>query len=75
MRSAERPNGSEWAVVDHRGTVRVRYRVFGDTTDGTFLGVDSSHAHINIPAGGNAVNWKPARDFARYYGVRASVWF
>ncbi|HLA73961.1 MAG TPA: TonB-dependent receptor, partial [Steroidobacteraceae bacterium] len=32
-------------------------------------------AHINIPAGGNAVNWKPARDFARYYGVRASVWF
>jgi len=32
-------------------------------------------AHINIPAGGNAVNWKPARDFARYYGVRASVSF
>ncbi|HYJ42048.1 MAG TPA: TonB-dependent receptor [Steroidobacteraceae bacterium] len=32
-------------------------------------------AHINIPAGGNAVNWKPARDFARYYGLRASVFF
>jgi iron complex outermembrane receptor protein len=32
-------------------------------------------AHINIPAGGNAVNWKPARDFARYYGLRASFFF
>jgi iron complex outermembrane receptor protein len=32
-------------------------------------------AHINIPAGGNAVNWKPARDYARYYGLRASVSF
>ena len=32
-------------------------------------------AHINIPAGGNAVNWKPARDFSRYYGLRASVYF
>jgi iron complex outermembrane receptor protein len=32
-------------------------------------------AHINLPAGGNAVNWKPARDFARYYGLRASVSF
>jgi iron complex outermembrane receptor protein len=32
-------------------------------------------AHINLPAGGNAVNWKPARDEARYFGVRASVSF
>ena len=32
-------------------------------------------AHINIPAGGNAVNWKPARDNALYYGARASVTF
>ncbi len=32
-------------------------------------------AHINVPAGGNAVNWKPARDFARYYGLRASFFF
>ena len=47
---AERPNASEWDVTGHAGTVRVRYRVFGDTTDGTFLGVDVSHAHINIPA-------------------------
>lgn len=32
-------------------------------------------AHINIPAGGNAVGWKPARDSERYFGVRASVTF
>lgn len=32
-------------------------------------------AHINVPAGGNAVNWKPARDNALYYGMRASVSF
>jgi iron complex outermembrane recepter protein len=32
-------------------------------------------AHINVPAGGGAVNWKPARDFSRYYGLRASFFF
>jgi iron complex outermembrane receptor protein len=32
-------------------------------------------AHINVSPGGNAVNWKPARDFARYYGLRASFYF
>jgi predicted metalloprotease with PDZ domain len=48
--AAERPNASEWAVAAHSGVVRVRYKVFGDATDGTYLGVDPSHAHINIPA-------------------------
>lgn len=32
-------------------------------------------AHINLPPGGNAINWKPARDNSRYAGVRASVTF
>lgn len=32
-------------------------------------------ANINVPAGGNAVNWKPGRDSARYYGLRASFNF
>ena len=36
--------------ADHRGVVRVRYKVFGDQIDGTFLGIDPTHAHINIPA-------------------------
>jgi len=44
------PNPQEWDVSGHAGTVRVTYRVFGDRTDGTYLGVDSTHAHINMPS-------------------------
>jgi iron complex outermembrane receptor protein len=32
-------------------------------------------SHINLPAGGNAINWKPARDSARYVGIKASFTF
>ena len=45
-----RPNPSQWNVTGHGGTVRVTYRIFGDRTDGTYLGIDSTHAHINMPA-------------------------
>jgi predicted metalloprotease with PDZ domain len=45
-----RPNPYEWTVDGHSGTVRVSYRVFGDRVDGTYLAIDSSHAHINMPA-------------------------
>src|SRR5206468_3966968 len=27
-----------------------RYKVYGDLIDGTYLAVDTSHAHINMPA-------------------------
>jgi predicted metalloprotease with PDZ domain len=40
----------EWNVIAHTGSVEVRYRVFGDRIDGTYLAVDSTHAHINMPA-------------------------
>ena len=30
--------------------MRVQYRVFGDRVDGTYLAIDSTHAHINMPA-------------------------
>ena len=46
----ERPGPSEWGVSDHSGAVRIRYKVFGDQVDGTFLGIDATHAHINMPA-------------------------
>jgi predicted metalloprotease with PDZ domain len=46
----ERPNPSQWDVVADSGAVRVRYKVFGDQVDGTFLGIDTTHAHINMPA-------------------------
>ena len=44
-----RPNPSQWNVTGHRGTVRVRYKVFGDHLNGTHLAIDSTHAHLNIP--------------------------
>jgi predicted metalloprotease with PDZ domain len=49
-----RPNPHEWDVTGHSGTVRVSYKVFGDRLDGTYLAVDASHAHINMPA---AIMW------------------
>lgn len=48
--TAARPNPHQWDVAAHDGTVVVTYKVFGDRTDGTYLGIDDMHAHINIPA-------------------------
>src|SRR5688572_29731532 len=45
-----RPNPHQWNVTEHHGSVRVAYRIFGDRVDGTYLGIDSTHAHINMPA-------------------------
>ena len=53
-----RPDPYGWDVTGHDGTVRVTYRVFGDRVDGTYLGIDATHAHINMPA---ALMW--ARGF------------
>ena len=64
MLAAAQPNPGEWEVSGHSGIVRLRYKVFGNTTDGTYLGIDTAHAHINIPA---ALMWarglesRPAR--------------
>ena len=44
------PNPHEWDVSGHEGMLRLAYRIFGDRTDGTYLGVDSTHAHINMPS-------------------------
>ncbi|MBE0594822.1 MAG: M61 family peptidase, partial [Gemmatimonadales bacterium] len=40
----------EWEVADHDGTVRVTYTLFGDMSDGTYVQIDASHAHLNMPA-------------------------
>ena len=48
--SVTRPHPHGWDVSGHDGTVRIRYTVWGDRTDGTYLSVDHSHAHMNIPA-------------------------
>ena len=45
-----RPDLHQWNVSGHDGTVVITYRIFGDRIDGTYLSVDSTHAHMNIPA-------------------------
>ncbi len=47
---AVRPHPHQWDVAGHDGTVRVTYKVFGNLVDGTYLAVDTSHAHMNMPA-------------------------
>jgi predicted metalloprotease with PDZ domain len=45
-----RPNPHQWDVPRHSSRVRVTYKVFGNRVDGTYLGIDASHAHMNMPA-------------------------
>ena len=47
---ATRPDPSQWTVAGHDGTVKLVYKIFGDHADGTYFGVDTTHAHLNIPA-------------------------
>jgi predicted metalloprotease with PDZ domain len=45
-----RADADEWVVARHDGTVQLSYRIFGDHVDGTYMAVDSTHAHLNMPA-------------------------
>ena len=54
-----RPDPYGWNVAGHGGSVTVRYKVYGDRVDGTYLAVDETHAHINMPA---AVMWAHGLD-------------
>jgi predicted metalloprotease with PDZ domain len=61
MREIEttRPDPYGWNVSGHGGGVTVRYKVYGDRIDGTYLGIDQTHAHINMPA---AMMWAHGQD-------------
>jgi len=48
--SYTRPDVDGWDVAGHDGTVRVVYKIFGDYADGTYMAVDTTHAHLNMPA-------------------------
>ena len=48
--SPTRSGMARWDVDGHDGTVRFTYRVYGDRVDGTYLAIDETHAHINMPA-------------------------
>ena len=45
-----RPDSHGWDVAGHDGTVRIQYTVWGDRIDGTYLSIDHTHAHMNMPA-------------------------
>ena len=51
------PHG--WVVGGHGGAATVKYKVFGDRVDGTYLAIDTTHAHINMPA---AIMWARGLD-------------
>ncbi|MBX0335234.1 PDZ domain-containing protein [Pontibacter sp. HSC-14F20] len=45
-----RTSPHEWAVSGHQGEVTLSYTLFGDHADGTYSGIDETHAHLNMPA-------------------------
>ena len=48
--SITRPDPHQWNVHGHDGTVRFSYTLFAEHADGTYSGIDVSHAHLNAPA-------------------------
>ena len=53
-----RSDPSGWTISSHGDAVTVRYKVYGDHIDGTYLAIDTTHLHMNMPA---AIMW--ARGF------------
>ncbi|PST85226.1 peptidase M61 [Pedobacter yulinensis] len=48
--SFEQPAGDQYLVKAAAGKLRVSYTLFGNWIDGTYAGIDETHAHLNIPA-------------------------
>jgi predicted metalloprotease with PDZ domain len=44
-----RPNPDGWTISGHHDSVVVHYTLFGDHADGTYVGIDETHAHLNLP--------------------------
>jgi len=42
--------GDRYEIAEHGDVVKVSYTLFGNWTDGTYTGIDASHAHLNMPA-------------------------
>lgn len=53
----ERSDPYSWTVPGHDGTVTVTYTLYADRADGTYSQIDTSHAHLNMPA---TLLWSPA---------------
>jgi predicted metalloprotease with PDZ domain len=54
-------DGDVYEVPQHGATVTVEYTLFGDRTDGTYVGIDRTHAHLNMPG---AMLWLSGQDRA-----------
>ncbi|HWW86574.1 MAG TPA: PDZ domain-containing protein [Vicinamibacterales bacterium] len=54
-----RPDPYGWNVPEHGARASVKYKIYGDRVDGTYLAIDRSHAHINMPA---AIMWARGLD-------------
>jgi predicted metalloprotease with PDZ domain len=42
--------GDVYIIENHGGNARITYTVFGNWVDGTYLAIDQTHAHMNMPA-------------------------
>lgn len=42
--------GDVYRLEKHDGTARISYTIFGNWVDGTYMAIDETHAHLNIPA-------------------------
>lgn len=51
--------GDVYEVGSHPETVKISYTLFANLTDGTYAGIDASHAHLNMPA---AFMWIPGQE-------------
>ncbi|HUH11560.1 MAG TPA: PDZ domain-containing protein [Longimicrobiales bacterium] len=70
-----RPDPHQWNVHNHGGTVRFAYTLYGDRTDGTYTGIDATHAHLNMPA---SLAWARGRErqpvVVRFNPPEGSLW-
>jgi predicted metalloprotease with PDZ domain len=48
--AVSRPDLHQWTVSGHGGELVASYTLYGDRADGTYAGIDETHAHLNIPA-------------------------
>lgn len=42
-------DGDIYEIPEHGESVILEYTLFGDRTDGTYVGIDRTHAHLNMP--------------------------
>lgn len=45
-----RPDLHNWTIRGHDGTIKFHYTLYGRHADGTYVGINEQHAHLNIPA-------------------------